>query len=95
MFLNRDERKLRLDELNSRIKGLEESYMTCKRCDGTGLVTESHIEENEKIIKTWDGITYCDTCEGWGTVDWINFVKKGMDIKKFYIGKKKQNDRNI
>jgi DnaJ-class molecular chaperone len=87
MYLSSFQRRERLDNLNKRIKGMEDSYMTCKICSGTGLQVFYHDE-----IRTWDGMSYCDTCEGWGTIEWTEFVKKGLKMENFYIGKKKQNN---
>jgi len=94
MYLNQKERKERLDNLNNFPKDLENSFMFCKSCDGTGLGGLTKLNSIGTI--SWDGITYCDHCKGWGKIEWIEFIKKGFIVDNFYIGKKKQNNgRNI
>lgn len=45
---------------------VEMTFTTCKTCKGTGLGGFSFHEQGGM----WDGVSYCDDCDGTGFSDW-------------------------
>jgi len=83
MYLTHSERKERLDYKNNNYNTY--GQMFCKRCNGNGL---DNLQMKDGKAISWDGISYCDECEGWGSVEWIDILIKGLNIDKFTYGKK-------
>jgi len=53
-------------EKTKKALNLEEGYVECDDCNGTGLESEE--------LNQWGGTKWCKKCWGGGVLDWIEFV---------------------
>jgi hypothetical protein len=43
----------------------------CSNCNGTGLKYTGTVDNPQ-----WDGVSFCDSCEGVGFWDWIEYIMR-------------------
>jgi len=70
MYLRGDD-AIRANNINQFIRNyvhvIEESFDRCEECKGTGLYGFRYHEQGA----SWDGVSYCDKCDGTGYINWV------------------------
>lgn len=72
MYLNAEESQRANKKRETITKHFLESVRLCNHCSGTGL---KNFSRNETGDSTWDGISFCDKCEGIGYLKWKETVE--------------------
>ncbi len=77
MFITPKARRI-VDLKRALIEASSGNEYDCATCKGTGL---SNWYKSDTGNITWDGVSYCDDCEGVGKLDWLDKIM-GRTVKK-------------
>ena len=75
--------------------GLEKKNLekACKKCFGVGYVGFKMLNDDTICpdcnstgyqLEYQNHVTSCETCEGSGRLDWVDAVRKGIDLEKIW-----------